>query len=50
MNQKAIKTTEKAYEDNLEELSILNNQEMMEAILESDEAAKKGVKTWKLSI
>lgn len=31
-----------------EEDSILRNVEMIETIRESDEAKKKGVKTWKL--
>lgn len=31
-----------------EEIGILRNADMMDAIRESDEAKKKGVKTWKL--
>jgi len=34
------------YEELLEEVGILRNAEMMEAIKQSDEAKKKGVKTW----
>jgi PHD/YefM family antitoxin component YafN of YafNO toxin-antitoxin module len=36
------------YEELLEEVGILRNPEMMEAIKESDEAKEKGVKTWGL--
>ena len=36
------------YEELLEEVGILRNKEMMEAIVESDEAKKKGIKTWEL--
>ena len=32
----------------LEILDILRNKEMMEAVRESDEAKKKGIKTWEL--
>ncbi len=38
----------KEYEELLEEVGILRNKEMMEAIRDSDEAKKKGVKTWGL--
>ena len=36
------------YEKLLEEVGILRNKKMMEAIKESDEAKEKGVKTWEL--
>ena len=36
------------YEELLEEVGILRNKEMMEAIKESDEAKEKGTKTWEL--
>ena len=37
------------YEELLEEVGILRNSDMMEAIEESDEAKRKGTKTWKLN-
>ena len=40
----------KEYEELLEEVGILRNPSMMGAIHESDEAKRKGVKTWKLDI
>jgi len=43
-----VTITKKEYEELLEEVGILRDPEMMEAIMESDEAKKKGVKTWKL--
>ena len=36
------------YEELLEEVGILRNKEMVDAIKESDEAKEKGVKTWEL--
>ena len=36
------------YEKLLEEIGILRNPKMMEAIRDSDLAKKKGVKTWEL--
>ena len=38
----------KEYEYLLEEVGILRNAKMTEAIKESDEAKKKGIKTWEL--
>jgi len=46
--QEMIKIPKKEYEELLEEIGILRNPEMMEAIKESKEAEKKGVKSWKL--
>ena len=43
-----IQISRKEYEELLEEVGILRNPEMMEAIKESDEAKSKGIKTWKL--
>ena len=43
-----IQISRKEYEELLEEVGILRNPEMMEAIREYDEAKKKGIKTWKL--
>ncbi|GEM_PF-1936776 len=48
MKQQMVQISKKEYEELLEEVGILRNPEMMEAIRESDEAKKKGVKTWKL--
>lgn len=48
MKQEMIKISKTEYEELLEEVGILRNKEMMEAIKESDDAKKKGVKTWKL--
>ena len=35
-------------EELLDEIGILRNPEMMKAIRESDEAKRKGIKTWEL--
>lgn len=48
MVQELIQIPKKVYEELLEEVGILRNPEMMVAIKESDEAKKKGVKTWEL--
>lgn len=48
MKQEMIQISRKEYEELLEEVGILRNPEMMEAIRENDEARKKGIKTWKL--
>lgn len=48
MKQEMVQISKKEYEDLLEEVGILRNPEMVDAICESDEAKKKGVKTWKL--
>lgn len=50
MRQELIQIPKKEYEMLLEEVGILRNPKMMEAIKESDEAKKKGVKTWELKI
>ena len=49
MEQEMIKIPKKKYEELLEELGILRNPEMMEAIEESEEAKRKGVKPWKIN-
>jgi len=46
MKQETVKIPKKKFLT--EEEEILNNPEMMEAIRESDEAERKGVKPWKL--
>ena len=48
MKQEMVQIPKKKYEELLGEVGILRNQEMMEAIKESDEAKKKGIKTWEL--
>ena len=48
MKQEMIQIPKKEYEALLEEVGILRNPEMMAAIRETDEAKKKGVKTWEL--
>lgn len=48
MEQEMIQIPRKEYEELLEEVGILRNREMMEAVRESDEARKKGIKTWEL--
>ena len=48
MKQEMIQIPKKEYEELLEEVGILRNPEMAEAIRESDEAKKKGIKTWEL--
>ena len=50
MKQEMVQIPKKEYEELLEEIGILRNQEMIESIKESDEAKKKGVKTWELKI
>lgn len=50
MKQEMIQVPKKEYEALLEEVGILRNPEMMAAIKESDEAKKKGVKTWELKV
>ena len=48
MTQEMVQISKKEYEELLEEVGILRDREMNEAIKESDEAKKKGVKTWDL--
>lgn len=48
MKQEMVQIPKKEYEELLEEVGILRNEEMMAAIKESNEAKKKGVKTWQL--
>ena len=48
MTQEMVQIPKKEYEELLEEVGILRNKEMMEAVRESDEAKKKGIKTWEL--
>ncbi len=46
--QEMVQIPKKEYENLLEEVGILRNPEMAEAIRESDEAKRKGVKPWEL--
>ena len=48
MTQEMVQIPKKEYEELLEEVGILRNKEMMEAVRESDTAKKKGIKTWEL--
>ena len=48
METDMIKIPRKAYEELLEEVGILRNPEMMDAINEGIEAKKKGVKSWEI--
>ncbi len=48
MRQEMIQIPRQEYKELLEEVGILRNPEMMESIKDSDEAKKKGVKTWEL--
>ena len=50
MKQETVTIPKKEYEELLEEVGILRNSKMAEAIKESDEARKKGVKAWELKI
>ena len=45
-----VTISKKEYEELLEEIGILRNLKMINAIKESDEEKKKGVKTWKLKV
>ncbi|MBS3065062.1 MAG: hypothetical protein J4451_01010 [DPANN group archaeon] len=49
MKQEMIQISRKEYESLLEEVGILRNAKIMEAIKDSDKAKKKGVKTWDLN-
>ena len=48
MEQEMIQIRRKEYEELLDEVGILRNPEIMEAVRDSDEAKKKGIKTWEL--
>ena len=48
--QETITIPKREYEELLEEVGILRNKKIMEAVKESDEAKKKGTKTWKLKV
>jgi PHD/YefM family antitoxin component YafN of YafNO toxin-antitoxin module len=48
MPTETVTIPKEEYEQLLEEVGILRNKDMMEAIMESDEAKKKDVKTWEL--
>jgi len=50
MKQEMVQIPKKEYEELMEEVGILRNPKMMEAIRESDEAKKKCVNTWKLKL
>jgi len=48
MQNEMVKIPRKIYEELLEEVGILRNPEMMDAINDSIEAKRKGVKSWEL--
>ena len=48
MKQEMVQVPKKEYEELLEEVGILRNEKMVAAIEESDEAKKKGFRTWEL--
>ncbi|MDO8508262.1 MAG: hypothetical protein Q7S27_01105 [Nanoarchaeota archaeon] len=50
MEQETITISKREYEALLEEVGIIRDKDMMEAIEESNQAKKKGIKTWKLKI
>lgn len=50
MKQEMVQIPKTEYEALLEEVGILRNAGMMAAIKESDEAKRKGIKTWELKV
>jgi PHD/YefM family antitoxin component YafN of YafNO toxin-antitoxin module len=50
MKQETVNIPKKEYEELLEEVGILRDHKMMEAVKESDEAKEKNVKAWELKI
>jgi len=50
MPAETICISKEEYELLIEEVGILRNPKMAEAIEESDKAKSKGVKTWKLNV
>jgi len=50
MATETVTISREEYELLLEEVGILRNREMKEAIEESDVAKKQGIKTWKLNL
>ena len=50
MASETVTISREEYDLLLEEVGILHDKEMMEAIEENDRAKKEGVKTWKLKL
>ncbi|MBU2616951.1 MAG: hypothetical protein KKB79_03155 [Nanoarchaeota archaeon] len=50
MEQERISIPKKVYEELLEEVGILRNSEMIDAIRESNDAKREGTKTWEIKI
>jgi len=50
MTTKTVTISREEYELLLEEVGVLRNPKMLEAVEESDKAKAKGVKTWKLKV
>ena len=48
VKQETITISKKEYEELLEEVGILRNPKIIEAIKENEDAKKKGIKTWEL--
>ena len=46
--QEMIEIPKKEYEELLEEIGILRNKRMMDAVRESVDAKKRNIKSWKL--
>ena len=49
MEKEMVSIPREVYEALKEEIEILSNKEMREAIRENEEAKKSGVKSWKIS-
>ena len=50
MPQETVTIPKAEYENLLEEVGILRDKDMIDAIRESDEAKRAGVKTWKINV
>ncbi len=50
MPQATVTIPKKEYELLLEEIGILRDKDMMDAIVDSEKAKKTGVKTWELKL
>ncbi len=50
MEQEKVTISRKVYEELLEEVGILRNSEMMDAIMESNDAKERGIETWEINI
>ena len=48
MEQETVTIPRRVYEEMLEEIGILRNPEIIEALKENEKAKIKGVKTWEI--